>query len=92
VVVRCSWGGVALMVDEIHDMVTLSLAESVPVPETINESVRAIMHSVYNLPDRLLLILDTQRTVDVTSQTGMDLMPTAASIRAVSQPPRGVLP
>jgi purine-binding chemotaxis protein CheW len=71
VVVRCTWGLVALLVDEICDMMTIAFADCVPVPDTVTGPVRTMMRCVYKLPSRLLLVLDIKRTVEIAHGTGI---------------------
>jgi purine-binding chemotaxis protein CheW len=65
VVVRTDDGAVSLLVDEIGDV--LEVPESVfeRPPETMDPAAREMVLGAYKLPERLLLILDTERTVDL---------------------------
>ncbi len=65
VVVQTSDGAVSLLVDEIGDV--LEVAENLfeRPPETLANSARELIRGAYKLPDRLLLILDPERAVDV---------------------------
>lgn len=63
VVVRTDDGAVSLLVDEIGDVVEVSEEGFERPPETIEGVARELIRGVYKLKDRLLLILDTERTV-----------------------------
>jgi purine-binding chemotaxis protein CheW len=72
VVVRTDDGPVSLLVDEIGDVVEVDPETYEPRPETVQGPARRLVDSVYKLPDRLLLILDTECavTVDGAERTG----------------------
>jgi purine-binding chemotaxis protein CheW len=55
-----------LLVDEIGDVLEVSEKLFEPPPETLQGAARALIRGAYKLPDRLLLILDTERTVNVS--------------------------
>jgi purine-binding chemotaxis protein CheW len=63
VVVRTDDGAVSLLVDEIGDVVEVAEETFERPPETIRGVARELIRGVYKLKDRLLLILDTERTV-----------------------------
>jgi purine-binding chemotaxis protein CheW len=67
VVVHTDEGAVSLLVDEIGDVLQVPEAAFERPPETLTGTARELIRGAYKLPDRLLLILDTERTVDVTS-------------------------
>src|ERR1700676_1799170 len=64
-VVRPDDGPVSLLVDEIGDVLDMDAATYEPPPENLDPAARDIIRGVYKLKDRLLLVLDTERTVDV---------------------------
>jgi purine-binding chemotaxis protein CheW len=64
VVVHTEDGAVSLLVDEIGDVVEVSEAMFERPPETLQGIARELIRGAYKLQDRLLLILDTDRTVD----------------------------
>ena len=66
VVVKTDDGPIALLVDEIADVVEASEDCLEPVPETIRGTARRLVSGVYKLEPRLLLVLDTARTVAIT--------------------------
>jgi purine-binding chemotaxis protein CheW len=63
VVVRCDDGAVSLLVDEIGDVLELPEDLFERAPETLTGPVRELIRGVYKLTDRLLLVLDTDRTI-----------------------------
>jgi purine-binding chemotaxis protein CheW len=66
VVVQTDDGAVSLLVDEIGDVLVVQEKLFERPPETLKGTARALIRGAYKLPDRLLLILDTERTVNVT--------------------------
>src|SRR6478672_4930733 len=66
VVVRTDDGAVSLLVDEIGDVLEVSEELFERPPETLKGTARELIRGAYKLPDRLLLILDTERTVCLT--------------------------
>ncbi|HYT90044.1 MAG TPA: chemotaxis protein CheW [Gemmataceae bacterium] len=66
IVVRTDDGAVSLLVDEIGDVLEVSGQLFERPPETLRGIARELIRGVYKLNDRLLLILDTERTVDCT--------------------------
>ena len=67
VVVRSDDGAVSLLVDEIGDVVEIHDDTYERPPETLRGVARELVQGVYKLKDRLLLVLDTEKTVNVTS-------------------------
>ena len=65
VVVRTDDGAVSLLVDEIGDVVEIQDDTYERPPETLNGVARELIQGVYKLKERLLLILDTEKTVGV---------------------------
>jgi purine-binding chemotaxis protein CheW len=63
VVVRTDDGAVSLLVDEIGDVVEVSEEQFEQPPETIAGVARELIRGVYKLRERLLLILDTEKTI-----------------------------
>ena len=68
VVVKTDDGAVSLLVDEIGDVLEVSEKLFERPPETLRGPARELIRGAYKLPDRLLLILDTERAVNVTGQ------------------------
>jgi purine-binding chemotaxis protein CheW len=67
VVVQTDDGAVSLLVDEIGDVLEVSEKLFERPPETLKGPARELIRGAYKLKDRLLLILDTERTVNVTA-------------------------
>ena len=65
VVVRTEEGAVSLLVDEIGDVMETDEAEFEDPPATIDPVARELIRGVYKLPDRLLLVLDTDRALSL---------------------------
>jgi purine-binding chemotaxis protein CheW len=66
VVVRTENGGsVSLLVDEIGDVVEVTDDDFEPPPDTVMGVARELISGTYKLDDRLLLILDTDSTVNL---------------------------
>ena len=67
-VVRTADGAVSLLVDEIGDVLDVDSATYEKPPENLDRRAREIIRGVYKMKDRLLLVLDTERTVDVAAK------------------------
>jgi purine-binding chemotaxis protein CheW len=63
VVVRTNDGAVSLLVDEIGDVVEMADENFERPPETVTGVARELVHGVYKMKERLLLVLDTEKTV-----------------------------
>lgn len=63
VVVRTDEGAVSLLVDEIGDVLDTEESDYEAPPETLPAAARDLIRGVYKLPGRLLLILDTEKTL-----------------------------
>lgn len=66
VVVHTDDGAVSLLVDEIGDVLEVSEKMFERPPETLKGTARELIRGAYKLKDQLLLILDTERTVNLT--------------------------
>ena len=64
-VVRTPDGAVSLLVDEIGDVLDMDAAGFERPPQNLNPAARELIRGVYKLEDRLLLVLDEERTVDL---------------------------
>lgn len=71
VVVRTEEGIVSLLVDEIADVLEVSEDSFERPPDTIDEITRELVLGVYKLENKLLLILDTGKTVQMGSAANM---------------------
>lgn len=67
VVVRSDDGAVSLLVDEIGNVVEIQDDIYEHPPETLKGVARELVQGVYKLKERLLLILDTEKTVTLNS-------------------------
>ena len=76
VVVRTDDGAVSLLVDEIGDVVEIQDDIYERPPETLKGVARELVQGVYKLKEQLLLILDTEKTVNL-SGTGNRLQEAA---------------
>lgn len=65
VVVRTDDGAVSLLVDEIGDVLEVDDATFEQPPETVRGVARELIRGVHKLRDELLLVLDTERAVDL---------------------------
>ncbi len=64
-VVRTQEGAaVSLLVDEIGDVVEVDSEAFERAPDNVDPAARDLLQGVYKLKDRLLLILDTEKTID----------------------------
>jgi len=70
VVVRTPEGAVSLLVDEIGDVVEVSADAFERPPETVTGVARELIQGVYKMKDALLLVLDTQKAVQVGEGSG----------------------
>ncbi|MBZ5575792.1 MAG: chemotaxis protein CheW [Acidobacteriia bacterium] len=68
-VVRTEEGAVSLLVDEIGDVVEVDADLFESPPDNVDPAARELLQGVYKLKDRLLLILDTERTIDLAAGT-----------------------
>jgi purine-binding chemotaxis protein CheW len=67
VVVRSEDGAISLLVDEIGDVVEIEDDIYETPPETLRGVARELIKGVYKLKQRLLLVLDTERTVNLST-------------------------
>jgi len=65
-VVSTSDGAVSLLVDEIGDVMEIDASSYERPPENLDPAAREVIRGVYKLNDRLLLILDAERTADLS--------------------------
>ncbi len=65
IVVRTNDGAVSLLVDEIGDVLDMDSATYERPPQNLDPAARELIRGVYKLKDRLLLVLDEERTVDL---------------------------
>ncbi|MCC6590757.1 MAG: chemotaxis protein CheW [Bryobacterales bacterium] len=65
IVVRTQDGAVSLLVDEIGDVLEVDADSFERPPDNLAPSARELIRGVYKLNEQLLLVLDTERAVDV---------------------------
>jgi purine-binding chemotaxis protein CheW len=64
-VVRTADGAVSLLVDEIGDVVDMDASDYERPPDNLAPAAKELIRGVYKLKDRLLLVLDEERAVDL---------------------------
>jgi purine-binding chemotaxis protein CheW len=69
VVIRTDDGPVSLLVDEIGDVLEVDADSFERPPETLRGVARELIRGAYKFKDRLLLTLDTERTVQLHPET-----------------------
>jgi purine-binding chemotaxis protein CheW len=69
VVVRNDDGVVSLLVDEIGDVLDVEEDTFEPPPETLDGIARELIRGTYKLEGRLLLELDTDKTIALNGET-----------------------
>jgi purine-binding chemotaxis protein CheW len=69
VVIRSDEGVVSLLVDEIRDVLEVEDADFEPVPPTLTGPWRDLVTAIFKLDDSLLLILDTERLLEIRDTT-----------------------
>jgi purine-binding chemotaxis protein CheW len=65
-VVRTSDGAVSLLVDEIGDVLDMDAVNYERPPTNLDPVAGELIRGVYKLKDQLLLVLDEEKTVDLT--------------------------
>jgi purine-binding chemotaxis protein CheW len=66
VVVRTDDGAVSLLVDEIGDVVEVDPNDFEPPPDTLGGVGRELIRGVFKLKGKLLLLIDTEKTLKAT--------------------------
>ncbi|MCG8555940.1 MAG: chemotaxis protein CheW [Proteobacteria bacterium] len=67
VVVRTGDGPVSLLVDDVGDVLDVKQEDFEAPPETLRGQARHLIRGAYKLKERLLMVLDIGRTVDVNA-------------------------
>jgi purine-binding chemotaxis protein CheW len=67
IVVRTEDGAVSLLVDEIGEVLDVDSATYERPPGNLDPAALDLIRGVYKLKDRLLLVLDAERTVDLAA-------------------------
>ena len=65
IVVQSEEGAVSLLVDEISDVLQVNPASYEPPPQNLPQEQRELIEGLYKLDGRLLLILNTQRVLQI---------------------------
>ena len=65
IVVRSEEGAVSLLVDEISDVLQVNSASYEPPPQNLPEEQRELIEGLYKLDGRLLLILNTEKVLQI---------------------------
>ena len=68
VVVRVNGEVVSLLVHEIGDVITIDTAHLEEPPNTISESTRKLVDSVYKIKDKLMLVLNVDATIQTQAE------------------------
>jgi len=68
--VRSEDGVVSLLVDEIGDVLEVKNDSFELPPDNVGGVARDLIHGVHKLKDRLLLILDTEKAIDLSVTPG----------------------
>jgi hypothetical protein len=68
-VIRTSDGAVSLLVDEIGDVLDMDASAYERPPQNLDPAAREIIRGVYKMKDGLLLVLDTEKTIEVDSNS-----------------------
>lgn len=68
VILRSEHDSVSLLVDEIGDVLEVSAQQFERPPDTLRGRARQLIVGAYKLPDRLLLVLDVEKTINVSSE------------------------
>lgn len=66
VIMRTEEGAYSLLVDEIGDVIEVEENTFEQPPDTLQGMARGMLHGVHKLPNRLLLILDSERTAKLS--------------------------
>ncbi len=66
-VVRTEDGAVSLLVDEIGDVLDVEASAYEQPPPNLDAAARHLIRGVYKLKDKLMLVLDAERTVDINA-------------------------
>jgi len=69
VVVRSDDGAVSLLVDQIGDVIEVNPNDFESPPDTLQGASRELVLGAYKLHQRLLLLLDCERAVQLTSES-----------------------
>ena len=65
IVIHTDEGAVSLLVDEIGDVVEVDETTFEAPPENLTSNAKKLVSGVYKMRERLLLVIDTDRTLDL---------------------------
>ena len=71
VVVSSEEGPMSLLVDEIGDVLEVDEEAFENLPDTLQGTIRELIRGVYKLPERLLLVLDVDRVIQMGPACGV---------------------
>jgi purine-binding chemotaxis protein CheW len=77
IVIRTSDGAVSLLVDEIGDVLDMDPATYERPPENLHPAAKELIRGVYKLKGRLLLVIDAERTAELTNSSNPGAHPSA---------------
>lgn len=66
IVVRTPDGAVSLLVDEIGDVLDMDASNYERPPDNLDPAARELITGVYKMKDGLLLVLDTEKAVEMS--------------------------
>jgi len=66
-VIRTEDGAVSFLVDEIEDIIEVDESGFEHPPEALQGVARELIHGAYKLPERLLLVLNAEKAVEMTT-------------------------
>lgn len=69
VVIRRDDGAISFLVDQIGDVQEIEPTNLEPLPETLQGTSRNMLSGTYKMKDTLLLILDTERAMNINVRT-----------------------
>ncbi len=69
VIVRTTDGPISLLVDEIGDVIEVDPSQFEAPPERLSGLARDVVTGVYKLADRLLLVLDAKKAIEMPHAT-----------------------
>lgn len=65
IVVSTQDGAVSLLVDEIGDVLDMDASNYERPPDNLDPAARELIRGVYKMKDRLMLVLDTEKAIEV---------------------------
>lgn len=65
VIINAHDSAVSLLVDEVGDVIEVNENNFEPPPHHMQSSLKSLLHGVYKLEQGILLILNTEKTVDI---------------------------